>query len=424
MQNSIIVPKLRIGSRRFDVFPLWIALLVAGLIFGGYGGYNVLRYGLQVTGLNNHVTWGLWIIVDLSSIALGGSAFVFGVLVYLMKLKRFEKIGRLAVLLGFLGYSTAGLVLLFDLGQPLRFWHPVVFWQHHSLLWEITMCVVLYLNVLIAELIPVILEHPIFHPDAEGSLTQRFPFLRGILNFLQKFAHWLHKLGPLWAILGLTLSILHQASLGATYGMLTGRGIPFDPTAPVLFIISAMGGGTALLFVTGILVFKVMRPGLVEDKTLYDVAKLAGSILLLWVYIRMWDWAVVNYYSVQQAVETQTALLDKIAPFSASFWFGQILLAVVAGFGLLYANKIKNWKWLTVIGLLPVALIVILRWDYNFSGLIASFSYAPFTPVIWLHSYTPTIYEWAVATGVISYWLLGFSLAARFLPFQSTAHHE
>ncbi len=421
MQNTIVVPKFRIGSRRFDVFPLWIALLIAGLVFGAFGGYEVFRYGLQVTGLNNHVTWGLWIIVDLSSIALGGSAFVFGVMVYLLRLKRFEKVGRLAVLLGFLGYSTAGLVLLFDLGQPLRFWHPVVFWQHHSLLWEITMCVVLYLNVLIAELIPIIFEHPVF---AEHPLMERFPILRKTSDVLLQFAHWLHKLGPLWAILGLTLSILHQASLGATYGMLTGRGIPFDPTAPVLFIISAMGGGTALLFLLSIFVFRVMRPGLVDDKTLYDVAKLAGGILLLWVYIRMWDWAVVNYYSVQQTITTQTELLDKIAPFSTSFWIGQILLGTVAGFVLLYAGRIKNWKVLGTTAVLPVILIVILRWDYNFSGLVASFSWDPFTPTIWLHSYTPTWQEWAVATGVISYWLLGFSLAARFLPFQSTMHSE
>ena len=421
MQDTIYVPKLRIGSRRFNLFPLWIALLISGLVFGGFGGYEVFRYGLQVTGLNNHVTWGLWIIVDLSSIALGGSAFVFGVIVYLLKLKRFQNIGRLAVLLGFLGYSTAGLVLLFDLGQPLRFWHPVVFWQHHSLLWEITMCVVLYLNVLIAELIPIIFEHPAF---ADHPLMDKYPILRRLSEIILKFAHWLHKLGPLWAILGLALSILHQASLGATYGMLVGRGLPFDPTAPILFILSAMAGGTALLFGLGILVFRVMRPGVVEDDVLYAVAKIAGSFLLLWVYIRMWDWAVVNYYSFNHEVATQTMLLDKIAPFSASFWYGQILLGTVVGFLLLYANKIKSWKFLGVTALFPVILIVVLRWDYNFSGLIASISYDPFTPVVWLNSYKPTWQEWAVATGVISYWLLGFSLAARYLPFHATAEHE
>lgn len=421
MENSIIVPKLRIGKRRFDPFPLWIALLISGLVFAGFGAFDVLTKGLQVTGLNNHVSWGLWIIVDLSSIGLGGSAFLFGVIVYLLRLKRFEVVGRLAVLLGFLGYSTAGLVLLFDLGQPLRFWHPIVFWQPHSLLWEITMCVVLYLNVLLAELLPIILEHPVFrtHPWLE-----RFPILGKLFNLLNKFAHFLHKLGPVWAVAGLTLSILHQASLGATYGMLAGRGVSFGPTVPILFILSAMAGGTALLFILSNLVFRKMRPGLVPDDVIIDVARIAGAILLLWVYIRMWDWAVINYYSFNHTIATQTQLLNTVAPFSASFWFGEILASVVAGFVLIYAKRINNFRITVAAAILPVFLVVLLRWNYNFAGLIATISYDPFTPIVWLRSYSPTWQEWAIASGVISYWLLAFSFAARFLPFHATEEHH
>ena len=155
MQTAIEPLTMRLGKREVDIFPYWMALLGAGIVFGLVGAYNVFAYGLQVTGLSNQVPWGLWITLDLSSIALGGSAFVFGVIVYLLRIKHLEIIGKLAVILGFLGYSTAGMVLLFDLGQPLRFWHPIVFWQPHSLLWEITMCVVLYLTVLMAELLPV-----------------------------------------------------------------------------------------------------------------------------------------------------------------------------------------------------------------------------------------------------------------------------
>jgi Ni/Fe-hydrogenase subunit HybB-like protein len=61
---------------------------------------------------------------------------------------------------------------------------------------------------------------------------------------------------------------------------------------------------------------------------------------------------------------------------------------------------------------------IITRWNYNFAGLIASISYDPFTPDIILNSYTPSWVEFSVGTLVISYWLLAFSLAARYLPFR------
>lgn len=419
MKTNIYVPKVHFGSKKIDLFPLWIGLILVGLAIGVVGGFIVLRDGLSVTGLSNQVPWGLWIVVDLSSIALGGSAFIFGVIVYLLKIERFAKVGRLAVLLGFLGYSTAGMVLLFDLGQPLRFWKPVIFWQPHSLLWEITMCVVMYLTVLLAELLPVIIEHPIFHSNL---LMERYPFFQKVFTAIESFAHWLHKLGPTFAVIGLTLSLLHQASLGATYGVLSGRGLSFSPTAPVIFVLSAGAGGTALLFLVSIIVFRIMRPGLVKDEVFYDVARIAGAIALLCIYIRLWDWAVVNYYSFNTEINLQTELLNSVSLYTPTFWIGQVFFAAIPGFILLNAHRIKNIRLLSFVAILPIICTILLRWNYNFSGVIASITYDPFTPTVILNNYVPTWQEWAVAIGVISYWLMGFSLAARFLPFQSTDH--
>ncbi len=47
------------------------------------------------------------------------------------------------------------------------------------------------------------------------------------------------------AVLGLGLSMLRQSSLGAIYGVLTGRAIWFKPSLPVMFILSAVAGGVA-----------------------------------------------------------------------------------------------------------------------------------------------------------------------------------
>jgi len=416
MESTVRAPKVRIGSREIELIPFWFGLLALGLIFGGIGAYQVLRYGLDVTGLTNQVPWGLWITIDLTSIALGGSAFVFGVIVYLLRIKRFETVGRVAVLLGFLGYSTAGLVLFFDIGRPLHFWHPMIFWQPHSLLWEITMCVALYLTVLMAEVVPVILEHPVF---SEHSIIDRFPILRLLADSLEKLAQTLHKMGPFLAVLGLTLSLLHQASLGATYGVLAGRGMVFSPTAPILFVFSAMGGGTALLFLVSVIIFRVLRPGMVKDDVFYDIARIAGGIVLLCTYIRVWDWAVVNYYSFNQDIAMQRDLLNQIAPYTVKFWAGQVFLAIISGTILLSAKRIRNFKVLMLAAIGPILCVFMLRWTYNFAGLIASISYDPFTPTVQLNSYIPTWQEWAVGIGVVSYWLFGFSLAARFLPFKS-----
>ncbi len=421
MQAIVHYPKIRIGKYSVDIFPYWITLLLGGIAFGLVGAYIVLTQGLHVTGLSNKVPWALWISIDLSAIALGGSAFVFGVLVHLLRIKRFEVVGKLAILLGFLGYSTAGMILLFDLGKPFRFWHPVVYWQPHSLLWEITMCVVLYLSVLMAELLPIVLEHPAFsnHP----WLT-RFPILSKLMVPVHKMSHWLHSFSPVLAVVGLSLSLLHQASLGATYSVLAGRGLWFNQSAPVQFVLSAMGGGVALLFLVSIVVFRIMRPGLVKDDVFYDLARISGAVTLLLTYLRIWDFAVTNYYSFDREIALQTQVLDTIAPYSLTFWLGQAILPAIAGAVLLAAKRIRSFRVLLAVASIPILNAILMRWNFNFSGLIASITYDPFTPSVVLNSYTPTWVEFAVGGMVICYWLLMFSLAARYLPFHSTKQHE
>jgi Ni/Fe-hydrogenase subunit HybB-like protein len=155
----------------------------------------------------------LWITLDLSAIALGAGAFTFSAAVYLFRIKPLAVLARPAVFIGFLGYSSAMLALAMDIGRPDRFWHPLVYWNVHSVLWEITWCVILYSTVLVLEVLAVV---------GDSRFGKRWPKL-------QKIGHTAHRLTPVLAVIGMGLSLLHQSSLGATYGVLSGRALWFKP---------------------------------------------------------------------------------------------------------------------------------------------------------------------------------------------------
>src|SRR5512139_1354379 len=125
------------------------------LLSGAVAGILVLWKGLGITNLTDKVPWALWITIDLSSIALGAGAFSMCAAVYLFGLKRYQPIARTATFVGLIGYTMAMFALLLDIGRPDRFWHSLVYWNTHSLLWEVTMAVVIYLNVLIIESMPI-----------------------------------------------------------------------------------------------------------------------------------------------------------------------------------------------------------------------------------------------------------------------------
>ena len=205
---------------------MWLVLLALLLLAALIGGVLVFWQGLWITNLTDAVPWGLWITIDLSSIALSAGAFSLCAAVYLIGLKRYQPIARTATFVGLIGYTMAMLSLLLDIGRPDRFWHALVYWNDHSLLWEVTMCVMLYLTVLVFESLPIF--------ASLDWLKRRFPVLA------QKMSG-LHHYAPYLAIAGLALSMLHQSSLGGVYGVLKARPIWYKPEMTVLFMFSATG---------------------------------------------------------------------------------------------------------------------------------------------------------------------------------------
>ncbi|MCA9909353.1 MAG: polysulfide reductase NrfD, partial [Anaerolineae bacterium] len=294
-------------------FKLWVAFLVVALVIGLISAFQVITNGLGVTNLTDELPWGLWITLDLSSIALGAGAFTLSAAVYLFGLKRYEAIARAAVFVGLLGYTSAMLALFMDIGRYDRFYHPLIYWNVHSVLWEITMCVMLYTTVLLMELIPIIIE---------STPLKNIAILR-------TFSHVLHRFMPVVALLGMGLSLLHQSSLGATYGILTARPVWYSPSAPVLFILSAVAAGPALTLLATIVAGKLLKKELVPQDVLFGVAKFVGFACLAYLYLKLWSWAATNYYSNVPEQRLGSEILSQNTPYNFTFWFGEVLFGAL-----------------------------------------------------------------------------------------------
>ena len=408
-----VIPKssgMRISMR----FLLWIGLLIVMLTIGAISGIHVLLNGLEVTNLSDELPWGLWITVDLSSIGLGAGAFTLSAAVYLFGLKRFESIARAAVLVGLLGYSSAMLALFIDIGRFDRFYHPLIYWNVHSVLWEITMCVVLYTTVLAIELLPVIVEST--------------PLRR--ISLLVKFSHFLHRLMPLVALFGMGLSLLHQSSLGATYGILTARPFWYSPSAPVLFILSAIAAGVSLTLFVTLLSSKLLHRELVPADVINNVARFVGFACLAYLYLKLWSWAATNYYSHVPEQQIGAEILAQNTPYNFTFWFGEVVFgALVPAIFMLWGRIRQNRNAIMLAALMVIAGLVINRWNMTLSGFVIPLDWSPGVRDIFpINTYEPALVEWGVAIGIVAYSWFVFTLGVRFLNLYpgigSHEHHE
>ena len=292
---------------------LWVIAL-AGLVA------SIIRFasGLgTATGLNDSAPWGLWIAFKLVFVAIAGGGFTLAGMVYIFHLERYRPILRRAILIALLGYGSFIVSLIFDLGLPWHIYMPVISWQHHSVMFEIAWCVMLYFTVLVLEFSPVILEHPWF----------RHPIFKFILD-------WLHRLTLPVVIAGIILSTLHQSSLGSLFLIMPHRVHPlwYSPWIPYMFFTSAIAAGMLALIVEGFIVERLFKRDLDFD-LLASLGK--GAILPLGLYLAL-------RLSDQVIRGVLPGAID--GSWQSILYLAEILLGVILPIVLLSTKKIRQTR--------------------------------------------------------------------------------
>ncbi len=361
-----------------------IGILVLLVALGVAAGLWRLAAGLGAsTALTDTVSWGIWIGFDFSLIAFSGAAFTMAGLVYVLRRQEYRPALRPAVLTGLLGYVAVLALLVLDLGRPDRFYHFLIFWNAHSPLFEICWCILLYTVVLTVEVSPQILE----------KLGR------------EKLAHRIHSVIVPVAIAAVTLSSLHQSTLGTLYLNMPHRlhALWFSPILPVLFFVSAVMIGLSM----GALGYRLatrVRNVTREDRVFRGLAHGAGYVAIVYLLLKFGDWIVGG----------EIGLLLRFDHMSRLMWveLGLLILGVI----LTQAPRLRQNDRSLTIGL---GLLVLTGLTNRFSATM----FAQTVPEV--AAYTPHIAEWLTTIGVIAAALLAWILAVRYLAvFEPKAHHH
>ncbi len=384
--------------RKLSLFHYWLVGLSVIMVAGVAGGLIVFNKGLVVTNLTDLIPWGLWITIDLSSIGLSAGAFALCAAVYLIGLKQYQPVARTATYIGIIGYSMAMFCLLVDIGRPDRFWHGFVFWNIHSVMWEVTMCVGLYFSVLVFETIPIVADLK--------WLKQHWPEISRKMKRAHHFA-------PYLAIAGLLLSMLHQSSLGALYGVLKSRPLWYSPSLSVLFMYSAIVGGISMTILVSMMAARLSPSANVNDTVLQKLAHFVGWALVGYLYFRFW-YTFSMTYTYEPGRTEGLALLTK-GPLAINFWLGEIILGAAVPMVILLKEK---WRSNPVLRMAAMALVVggliAYRWDVNLSGQLIVMPYLSSAPTTLYTSYVPSFIEIIVGAGVVAYGIMAITLGVKF----------
>ncbi len=379
----------------------WILFIGLGLAWGGYAIFWILGFGLGITALDDYFGFGLWITFDLAVIALGAGAFFTGLLRYILNIDPLKNIINLAVIVGFICYSGAMIILGLDVGQPLRswfgFWHPNV----HSMLVEVMFCITCYLGVLVIEYVPLILEN---------RQLNKIPLLHNI-------AHNFHVTMPLFAGMGAFLSFFHQGSLGGMYGVLFARPFAFRegffiwPWTFFLFVLSAVASGPVFTVLVCKLMELLTGRQLVSFKVKALMGKIAGTMLCVYLVFKILDtWAWASGYLPSVGLTFEQMYYQTIYG-SWLLWVEIGLCGVIPAILLIVPSLRNQPALLYTAAILDCTGVTINRYVFTVQSLAA-----PVMPFDSWQTYAPNWAEWAPSVLVIAYGFLVLSLSYRYLP--------
>ncbi len=236
----------------------------------------------SVTNLNNQYPWGIWIGIDVAAgVALAAGGFTSAALGHIMHRDQYHSIVRPALLTAMLGYTFVALGVFVDLGRWYYIWHPIFMWNGNSALFEVGICVMMYVTVLYIEFLPIVTERFIGKVNLKGFLSFLNKPIDKTLRILDKA---LDKTIFIFIILGVVLSTLHQSSLGTLMVIAGPKMHPLwqTPVLPLLFLLSAIAVGFPMVIFESMLAsksFGLKREMEVLTPLGYTIAPLLGIYL-------------------------------------------------------------------------------------------------------------------------------------------------
>jgi Ni/Fe-hydrogenase subunit HybB-like protein len=370
IMTTTLVPKIT----------LWRVIVAVIFAAGLYAMYARFALGLsQSTHLTDPQPWGLWVgLGTLCGVGLSAGGFGIAAAVYLLGFERYRPVLRTAVLVSFLGYMSVIAGMMYELGLPWRIWHPIVMWNRHSMLFEVSWCVMLYSTVLALEFSP--------------ALVEKIPFA-GLRNWYLK-QH--HRILIGLVLVGCVLSSLHQSFLGGLYLLTKGKLDPlwYTPYLTTLFYLSAIPAGMAVTVMALYLCVRSLNVRL-DTRILSELSQVIAPLLALYGIFR----------GVDLATHGALPYLFMWREETLSFWV-EVGLFVLAPLWLLSREKVRdNPQFLYWTCSLVVMGFMANRLNVSITGLQASAGIY----------YVPKWTEFAATLMVITAAVLAFRYAVIYL---------
>ena len=376
---------------------LWALVMYIGQVY----------YGLGVTGMNQRITWGFYIVNFVFFIGISHAGTLISAILRLSKAEWRRPITRMAEVITAIVLAIGGLHPILDLGRPDRVLNIFTAGRLQSpLLWDVTSITAYFTASTVYLYLPMIPDIAKLR-DRGGKLTWFYSFLSWGWQGTEHQKKVLNRAINILMVMVIPIAISVHTVISYIFSMTLQPGWHSTIFGPY-FVVGAIFSGIAALLILMIITRKALHLENYLKKIHFEyMGTLLLIMSLLWFYFTFSEYLTGIFAS--EPHEMHIILYKFTGPYAVFFW-GMIICNFIIPVIFLGFKKLK-----TITGILFASIAVVIgMWLERLIIVVPSLA----NPRMDLPTgiYIPSVVEWALFIGGIAVFILGFVLFSKFFP--------
>ncbi|RMF56735.1 MAG: polysulfide reductase [Calditrichaeota bacterium] len=369
-----------------------------------------LYLGLGVTGMNQPVSWGFYIVNFVFFIGISHAGTLISAILRLSKAEWRRPITRMAEVITAIVLAIGGLHPIIDLGRPDRLLNIFRTGRLQSpLLWDVTSITAYFTASTVYLYIPLIPDIAILR-DRGAKPQWLYKFLSWGYQGTERQKHVLERAMNILMVMVIPIAVSVHTVISYIFSMTLQPGWHSTIFGPY-FVVGAIFSGIAALLIVMIAFRKVFHfEAYLKEVHFRYLGNLLLIMSLLWFYFTFSEY-LTGYFG-HEPFEMRVFFYKFSGKYAPYYW-GMVMCNFVIPVLILSFKKTKR-----IPGILIAAIAVTIgMWLERLIIVVPSLANTrlPYPTGI----YVPSLVEWSLLIGAVSVFVLGFVLFSRFFPLIS-----
>jgi Ni/Fe-hydrogenase subunit HybB-like protein len=403
-EDAVLLRSVEHPGSQFKVITTLLGIVILGcwVLFG-----RQILYGLGVTGLNQPVAWGFYIVNFVFFIGISHAGTLISAILRLADAEWRRPITRMAEVITVIVLGIGGVHPILDQGRPDRVLNIFTSGRLQSpLLWDVTSISAYLMASTVYLFIPMIPDIALLR-DRGARPRWLYEFLAWGWQGTPRQHQVIDRAMGIMMVLVIPIAVSVHTVISYIFAMTLQPGWHSTIFGPY-FVVGAIFSGIAALLVVMIALRKALGlQDYLKEIHFAHLSKLLLIMSLIWFYFTFSEY-LTGFFGNEPS-EMRVFNHKFSGPYAPYFW-GMIACNFVIPVLILSFKRTRKIPGILIASI----LIVVGMWLERLNIIIPSLA-NPRLPVA-TGFYIPSIVEWGMFAGAIATFILGFVLFSRFFP--------